>query len=1077
MKRILLICFMLLSALATEVLAQDRTVSGTVKDDSGESIPGVNIILKGTTTGATSDIDGNWSFSVPSEGGTLVFTFVGMATQEVVIGSRSVIDVALQSDATELSEVIVTALGVERAEKALGYSVEKASGDQLSQVAEPDPLRALQGKIPGVAITGASGAPGSSTKVIIRGNSSLLNDNQPLYVVDGVPYNNDFVTTSGTNSQTGGLTGGGSFSSRIADLDPNNIESITVLKGGAGAALYGSRAANGVILVTTKTGSAGSGKKGLEISVSYLYAKEKIANIPDVQNTYGTGTNFSYAQANGSWGAPFIGTKPYANLQEIPHWYAGRPGMEAFDGQTVPYQAYPDNMKDLFNDGSISEFSTTISGGNENSSLSATVSKMDQAGFIPHSNFDRLNLSLGARTTLENGLFISGNIAVTQSDQAGPISGVGSLGQNNPSYFARALLLGRNWDVSQPYTNPVDGGSEFFVGRSNANNPFWSAENTGIESHVNRYVASFNIGYDVTDWLNLNYRFGMNTYNQRIGEKQRPNGTGSVEGTYSENNSSFTELNHDFIASMQRDLSDDFDINVVVGGNVNQRTTNIQQVNGTGYVTFNIDDLDNMGAIAPAGGNYSQKRIVGLYGDVNVGYKDFAFVTLTGRNDWSSTLPKNGNSFFYPAISGSLVISEMIQAPSWMNLVKVRGSWSQVGNDTNPYLLTTPYLANNSIADATSNTTAQKPLRGISGATLSNRESDPNLKPETTQEVEAGIDLQFFNKLGINFTAYKRNTTDQIAQITLADETGFTSLLTNFGEVENKGIEVGVDITPVKTSSGFEWNMFFTYTHNKNTIISTAEGVDEVLFGSGFAGGVGSVHRPGQEFGLLLGSVDARDQDGNLLIDPSNGQLIPATERRVIGNPNPDYIMGFTNTLKFKGFTLTAVLDYKKGGDLYSNQVSSQLGRGVLAYQGEGREVNNIIAGVYGDPNTLSPILDDAGNTIPNQTIVETNTLYFGQTFAANGSDEWAVWDGTVIRLREVSLNYMFPRKWMDKTPFGSASIGYVGRNLWYNAPNFPKDANYDPEVNQFGNRNQQGIEFGATPSAKRHALKVQVTF
>lgn len=1070
--------FLLLSFASFEVLAQERSITGKVTSaEDGSGLPGVNVILKGTTTGTVTDIDGNYKLTVPSDGGTLIYSFIGLVSQEVEMGSRSVIDIQMVSDITQLSEVVVTAQGLERESKSLGYSVETVSSDKVQGVAEPDPLRALSGKVPGVNINANSGAPGSSTKITIRGNSSLLNDNQPLFVVDGVPYNNDFITSSGVNPGTGGLTGGGAFSSRMADLDPNNIESISVLKGGAAAALYGSRAANGVVLITTKTGSVKDYNKGFEVTYNFSYSVEKIGNLPNYQNTYGVGTKFNYAQANGSWGAPFPGTKPYANLDSIPHWYNGTPGFEELWGTNVPYRAYPDNVEDVFQTGSLMENSVTISGGTENSRLTATLSSLDQEGFVPNSEFKRHNISIGGSTNLENGLYVSGNIAVTKSIQKGPISGIGNLGQNNTSFFARAMLLGRNWDMSQPYQNPLDLGSAFMVGRSNANNPLWSAENTGISSEVDRYAATFSVGYDILDWLSVNARLGLNTYNQLTQEFQRPNGTGTPIGTFTERNDRFTEINGDFILTGSRDINEDLNIKVVAGVNINQRTQQGQQVNGSGYVTFDIEDLDNMSAISPAGGFYSRKRILGAYADVNLGFRDFLFLGLTGRNDWSSTLPIDGNSFFYPAANASFVLSDVVDLPSFMNFVKVRGGWSQVGNDTDPYLLSTVFLANSSLADQISQNTAQKPFRAVSGATLSNVATDPGLKPEQTTEIEAGLDLTLFDRITLNATWYKRNTTDQIGQIALADETGFRSFLTNFGEVENKGWEIGLDITPIQLDNGFRWNFFGTFTHNKNLIVELRDGVDQINFGSGFAGSVGNVHIAGQEFGLLEGSVDARDDEGNLLIDPASGELIESAELGIIGNPNPDFKVGFTNTFSFKGITLGAVIDWTQGGDVFSTQIDSYLGRGVLEFQGNDRERYNIIDGVYGNINTQEPLRDENGDKIQNRTIIDTNTLYFGQTFASNGSDEWVVFDGTVVRLREVSLTYALPQSLLENTFIGRVNIGLVGRNLWYNAPNFTEDSNYDPEASQFGNRNQSGIHYGVAPSAKRYGVKLTVTF
>jgi len=1078
MKKALL-CLFLLPLIFSGAFAQDRTVTGKVTgEDSGESIPGVNVILKGTTVGTVTDVDGNYTINVPSDGGILQFSFIGLATKEVQIGNRSVVNVDMSSDVKQLGEVVVTAVGIEREKKALGYSVENVDGEAVQLVSEPDPLRALQGKVAGVNLTATSGAPGSSTRITIRGNSSLLGNNQPLFVVDGVPYNNDFVTSGGVNPTTGGLTGGGAFGSRISDLDPNNIASITVLKGAAAAALYGTRAANGVVLITTKTGSSRVSRKGLEISLNSSYSFETIGNIPEYQNSYGTGTNFTYAQANGSWGAPFVGATPYASRDSIPHWYQGRDGWGGlYDGVQVPYRAYPDNVEDFFNTGKVFENSISISGGNESSTLTATISHLNQDGFVPTTEFTRTNLSLGGRTVLENGFTVGGSLAYTRNGQNGVISGVGNLGGQNPSTFARLLYLGRNWDLhGQPYINPTDNGSEFMVGRGQANNPYWSVENSGIFSETDRYVATTDIGYDVFDWLNVSNKFGINGYSTLTSEWQRPGSTNTEVGEYQELNVTQTEINNDFIISATPDLGEDFTLRALVGHNVNQRTLDVQSIAGTEYVIFDIEDLDNMNSVVPNGGDYERRRLVGVYGDFSFGYRDWAFLTLTGRNDWSSTLPQENNSFFYPAVAASAVISEALGIQSdFLNFLKLRAGWSQVGNDTDPYQLTPVFLVND-FREPNDNTTAQKPFRGVPGMTLTNIARDPNLLPERTTEVEFGFEARLIdNKIGLDVTYYKRNSTDQIAQISLADETGFSSFLTNFGEVSNEGVELTLDLTPVQTSN-FNWNIVGTFTHNKNVIEELTEGLDIVTFGSFFSGNARSVHLPDQEFGLLYGSISARDDEGNLLIDPSNGQLLTTLQPAVVGNPNPDFIMGINNSFSFKGITLGAVFDWKQGGDIFSNSVSSALGRGVLGFQAE-REMNYVIPGVYGDPNTLEPIRNEAGEKIPNSKMIDMNSLFFGNTFASNGNNEWAVWDGTTYRLRQVTLSYDLPKGLLENTPIGSARLSFSGRNLWFWAPNFPGDMNYDPETSQFGARNVQGIEFSTTPSARRYGVNLRVTF
>lgn len=1064
--------------------AQERTVSGKVTSaEDGTTLPGVNVVVKGTTIGTVTDIDGNYTVNVPADENTLVYSFIGLTSQEVLIDNRSVIDVALESDIRQLDEVVVTAVGIEREKRALGYSVENIQGEQVQQVSEPDPLRALQGKVAGVNIGASSGAPGSSTRITIRGNSSLLNDNQPLFVVDGVPYNNDYIDAqNGVNSAIGGLTGGGSYGSRIADLDPNNIESMTVLKGGAAAALYGTRAANGVVVITTKTGSASISRQGLEISYSTSYAIEEISNLPDYQNIYGTGTNFNYAQANGSWGPPFIGTRPYATLDSIPHWYAGGAGWGGlYDNVLVPYRAYPDNVEDFFETGHVYENSISISGGGEKSVVSATLSQLDQQGFVPETEFKRHAVSVGGSGELENGFIVGGNLSYTRSTQDGVISGVGNLGGSNPSAFSRTLLLGRNWDLQgQPFQNPTDNGSEFMVGRGTANNPYWSVENTGIRSTTNRYVANVDLGYDILDGLNITTRVGLNGYTSEAREFQRPNGTGSAIGQLDVNNVNQLEINGDLLLTLNKNLNEDFSLDALAGVNINQRTTESQLVQGSGYVIFDIDDLDNMNALIPNGGIFSRKRIFGVFGDVTVGYRDWAYLTITGRNDWSSTLPEDNRSFFYPAITGSVILSDALNFQSdVINSFKVRGGWSQVGNDTDPYLTTNVFVVNNSFPLAPPNgPTAQKPFIGRPGATLTQTAANPNLKPEQTKEYEAGIDVGLFkDRIGLSATYYKRNTTDQIIQAPIPEETGFVAAIVNVGEVSNEGVEVSLDLTPISLQNSFRWNIYGIFTKNKNTVEDLGFGVNEIQFGSAFAGSVTAVHRPGQEYGLLLGSVDYRDEEGNLLIDPSNGQLIAHPTPAIIGNPNPDFQVGITNTLSFKGIRLSFVFDWKEGGDIFSNTVSDMLGRGVIGFLGD-REINRVIPGFYGNPTTGEPLLDDNGNKIANQTMIEVNSLYFGQTFASNASDEWLVFDGTTYRLREVTLGYSLPASLLDALPFGEVSISLTGRNLWYLAPGFHEDINYDPETNQFGGqRNNQGIEYSTTPSARRYAINLRVSF
>lgn len=1072
MKKFLLLCFLLVFAVGhSDSWAQERTVSGKVTTiEDGTALPGVNVVLKGTTTGTVTDIDGNYKLSIPSDNSILVFSFIGLATEEISVGNRSIVDIQMSQDVEQLTEVVITAVGIEREAKALGYGVEKVGGKSVQQISEPDPLRGLQGKVAGVQLTGSSSAPGSATRITIRGNSSLLGNNQPLFVVDGIPFNNN------TNATFNQLGGGGSYGSRIQDLDPNNIESINILKGAAAAALYGSRAANGVIVVTTKSGSAKASKKGLEITYNTSYSIEEVANLPDYQNTYGTGTNFNYQQVNGSWGAPFIGTRSYANTATIPHWYNGVVGFEDLWGTTVPYQAYPDNVRDFFQTGNIFENSISVTGGNEKSVMTVVASRMKQEGIVPNTEFNRTSFSVGGTTQLDNGFSVGGNVQYTNSVQ-NSFQGGANNAAGNASAFARTLYLGRNWDLhGQPFQNPLNGSNAFFVATAQADNPLWSVNNAAVQSETDRFATNINFSYDVLDWLTLSYKLGVNGYSQRQTDFFRPGSRGAGgSGQITDFDVAFQEVESNLLATITKDINEDISLRAIVGHNINQRTTDAQAFQGTGYVQFDIDDIDNTNSVIPFGGQFSQRRLHGVFADVNLGFRDYLYLNLTGRNDWSSTLPEDNRSFFYPATSLSLIFTEALGLDSdLLNFGKLRASWAQVGADTNPYQLQPVFNLNANGIGAAGATAL--PFNGVAGASLSNIARDSNLRPEITEEIELGLELRLLDRINFDVAVYQRDSKDQIAGIATPAESGFTSFFTNIGTVRNKGVELTMNATPVKLSNGLQWDVTGTFTHNKNTIEELVDGVDEVVLRNTFAGSVQAVHIVGEEYGLLRGSVSARDDEGNLLIDPSNGQLISDLNPAIIGNPNPDFILGVTNSISWKGLTLSAVVDWRQGGDIYSVTNLSLLGRGVTT-DTENREINRIIPGVYGNVNTQEPIRDESGNKIPNQTMVEVNTLYFGNTFAINAQDEWSVWDGTVIRLREVSLSYNLPKSLLDKTPLGSATISLTGRNLWYKAPNFPEGSNFDPEVSQFGNSNAQGFEFTSAPSVRRYGVNLSVTF
>ncbi len=1072
MRNLLLIALL---GIAFTLQAQERVITGRVTDDSGSDVPGANVVLKGTTIGTTTDVSGNYRLSVPENGKVLIFSFIGMQMQEIEIGSRSVIDVEMSADVQQLEEVVVTAIGIERQQKALGYSVGSVKAEQIQQISEPDVLRSMQGKIPGVNITAASGAPGSATRITIRGASSLYGNNDPLFVVDGVPYNNTQYNTSNQ------LLGGGAYGTPLSFLDPNTIESVNVLKGAAAAALYGSRAANGVILITTKGGTTRPAQKGLEVTLSSSFSIEEIANLPEYQNSYGNGSEFNYQNANGSWGPRF------AERDSFPTWPTFTAAFPELPTNS-PYVAQPNNVSDLFEKGSVWENSINVTGGTGNSTFSGGISHLDQDGYIPHASFQRTTVNVGARTQLNNGFNFGGTATYTKSETNGPFFGEnGAAGAEVASSFARTLWLGRTWDSNLPFETPT-GGNVFYNGNG-IDNPRWSWLHNGVNEKTNRIGITFDVTYDILDWLNVAWKVGTNQYTtKRVQRYDLGSNAYSGGGAIATDDVSFEELNSDFLITASQTFSD-FDVRLIAGQNVNQRTTDRQSVIGTGMVVPDIFDLDNMSSVVPNGGNFTQRRLMGLFYEASFGYKDFLFFNTTGRNDWSSTLPANERSFFYPSASLSFVFTEGLPLGISENILsfgKIRASWAKVGNDALPYQLENTYRVNHGQATGLigSQPDIDFPIAGQSAATLANLGGDPGLTPEFTTEYEFGVNLKLFNGIAdLDVTYYDRNSTDQIGTISVPSVTGLEQITTNFGDVENKGWEIGLNVNPVNTSSGLSWNIFFNFTKNKNTVLSLEDGVERLNMRNLFGGGIRPVFEPGKPYGALYGSTSAKDDEGNWLVNPATGLLFPAVgddRFQIIGDPNPNYTLDVTNTLTFKGVTFGFLISYKDGGDIYTTTVERLMGRGVVQ-DTEDREKSRIIPGYLGDPSTGQPLLDDAGNKIRNTIQVTTNDLFFAnggpESFFINGADEASVFDGTVVRLREVSLGYTLPSQWIESTPFGRISVSLTGRNLWYFAPNIPHSTNFDPEVNGFGATNTQGIEYAAAPQTKRYGVNLQVTF
>lgn len=1040
---------LLLVLIAQISFAQERTVTGTVTDNAGFPLPGVSILVKGTSKGTQTDFDGKFSI-VASPTQVLIISYVGMKPQEVLAASTS-LTVKLADDAVELEGVVITAFGIKRKPKDLGYSVSTVDAERITQNSEPDLLRALNGKVAGVNINVTNGVAGASNQITIRGVNSFNGDTQPLIIVDGVQYSNNEVTTS---SQ---VTGGGSYQNGLSSIDPNDIATFNVLKSAAAAALYGSRARNGVIVITTKSGAAG-GKKGNKMSVNVGTGTyfETIANLPEYQNKYGAGANFNYSNSNGSWG-PAFGT-----IETIPTW---QPLLDAFPdqfGPTVPYVAKPNNVKDLFQTGIVVDNTIGINYSGTDGSFNVTISDLDQDGYIPFNTFDRTSVSVGGNFKLANGLTVGGNMSYVKTTQVGGFFGENQF-DGSSSSFARVLFLARNWDLNLPYVNPVTGASVAPLA-GQFDHPLWSWENDKITTDTYRTVLGLNLTYKLNDNISASYRVGMNRYNL---ERKEIRNLGSRSegglGSITTDNFMNQDIESTLLFNFDYKLSEDFGLEAIIGNNVIQNENTRLSYYGKEIVLPNIFRMNNTKNISNLADEGFRKRNVGVFADVTLAFKSFLFLNGTARNDFSSSLPKDNNSYFYPSVSASFILTEAFKLDSKiLNFAKLRVAYAKVGNDAPSEFLNRSFnqgLAYNNTPIIRNNTFLP----------------DPAVVPEFTKETEFGADVELFNRrVTVDFSMYNKETTNILTDVAVPSSSGFQTLNTNLGAMTNKGIEVGLTLIPVR-STNFKWELFTAFTKNKNEVTALVPGLDRIRLDENEVAYI----IPGESFGVFYGTRFARDDNGNYLINPNGGGIVQDPELGIIGDPTPDYKVSIANTLSYKGFSLRTQFDYKKGGDIRSSTIESLLGRGVTR-DTEDRERTFIIPGFYGD-NDGNPILDASGNQIPNTVQLSMNELYFspagGNTFAINSVDEASIYDGTVFRLREASLTYDVPSKFLDKTPFGSISFSLIGSNLWYFAPNVPKYTNFDPDTASYGSTVLQGIEVSSAPTAKRYGFKLNLTF
>ncbi|MCC2599612.1 SusC/RagA family TonB-linked outer membrane protein [Sphingobacterium sp. FBM7-1] len=1043
MKQKLLSLIFVLTCLIGVSFAQNRQVSGVVTSASdGSPLAGVSVAVVGTSSATQTDGDGNYSINVATDA-TLAFSYIGYVSQRVPVNNRSTINISLVADETSLEEVVVTAQGIERTARSIGYATQNVSGENLQQRSEPNVLNALQGKVAGVNISSSSGQPGSSTNINIRGITSFGGNNQPLIVVDGIIFSND--TDNSQNSLFGSQP-----SNRLNDIPPDNIESINVLKGPAASALYGSRASAGVLMITTKSGKGMGGKTEVTLSSSTNF--QNVAYLPKFQSSYGQGSQNIYNnQSSLSWG-PKFGTMPTV--------------IEGGSGREVPYQAYPNNMRDFYQTGAFYQNSVNLAGGNEDHNFTAGVSSTLQNGVVRESDFNRHTVNVGGNSKLQNGIKIGGSITYGKTKQKGSTMG------NGGSAFGQITRIPVSYDLMG---TPIydDAGNGLYYNPAQ-NHPLWSVENEFFTSNVDRVFGNLNIGYDFTDWLNVSYRVTGDTYFDSRKQVLRNGAARAPQGAIDEDQRFRSELNGDLmVRATKNDLFvEGLNANLLLGQNINQRNYKESGVVASSLTIPGFDNVSNAGVFTGSYANTEQRRLIGHYAQLSLGYNDYLFLELTGRADKSSTLPTENNTYFYPSASASFVPTEVwdVLKSDVLSFAKVRVNAARVGRDADPYLLNSVFVTS-SYGNNTASIEFPISVGGssITGFQRSSRIGNPNLKPEFVTSYEVGAQLGFFNnRLDLDFTYFNTKSTSQIFNVAVANASGFDTQTSNIGEMTNKGIEVMLSGYPVRTND-FSWNVNFNFTRIRNNVVAIfgEEPVGGDLLTStvipavNYFGGITPSIAEGYPYGVIVGAKNVRNENGDLLINPTTGLFVPALPNEVIANPQKDYSLGINNTFTYKGISVGALFDINKGGQIFSmGQVDLRSG-GALAVTEADRDQPRILPGVI-----------DNGDGTYRKNDIQISAQSYWQGLGGIAS-EAAVFDATSYRLRELTVNYSLPQSVLGNSPFGQVSVGFSGRNLWMFAPGFPTD----PEINTQGAGNAQGMDLNGIPTTRSYGFNIRATF
>lgn len=1053
-------------------IAQEKKITGVVSDNAGIPLPGVSVLVKGTKLGTQTDFDGKYMIKASSNQ-VLVFSYIGMKTNEITANS-SVINVKmLDAGAQELESVVVTtAMGIKKQKRSLGYATSSVSAKDLTDVTNVNVFESLSGKVAGADITTPAQA-GASSKVVIRGFNSLSNSS-PLYVVDGTPINNS-SNGGGTTADGKSINSTRSFDAGngISDLDPNNIESMSILKGAAASALYGSRAANGVVLITTK-----SAKNKSKISIDFLTSTDfnQVARVPHLQNEFGQGwsglsystwsgvanANNTASNENGSWGAKYNG--------EVRPWGAIINGVQ----QAKPYVALPNNIKDFYTTGTTFTNSMRISGGGENSNFSLNASTVNSDGIFPTTADAYKRNTLGINAGISTGKFtvrtsvnyINKNQNVVNTGQGGTEGG--TVAQALAQTPRDIDVVGLKDYKNNPYNTPSNLYSPY------VDNPYWDLQENSTNIKGNRFFGNVNLSYKITDKLTATYQIGGDYRNEKIksygaimdyfpGSANADASKAPVVGGVTEKTAENIETDTNFNLTYVTPVGKDFSFNGMIGFNTNQRSGSSLKANVTNLDVPNFYELSNSILSPIVVQDDYLRRSYGVFASVEASYKEKIYLTVTGRNDWTSTLPQGKNSYFYPSLSLSGVVLDNTQ-----HFVKLRGSIASIGNDTGYYQTKSSMIPANA---ALGFGNILLPIGGVNGYELSGNLGNPNLKPERTTEYELGFESNFFNKrVNLDFSVYHKKTTDLLFSRPLAASTGFTSQTDNILDLQNRGVEVVLNVVPVKLKK-IQWDFTTTFSKNVSKVLDIAYGLDKLTLASMY--GVNFVAEKGQPLGMFTAFTPRLTPDGRPIVSPSTGYYTVGNDQSNVGTSQRKFVMGLRNNFKYKNFTLGSSFDWKQGGKMYSYT------KRINEFSGNGIETTFNDRNTYIIPNSVIEVKDATGNityaenTVPMTTSKVTS---FWNTSSNPGIEAGHVIDKTFIRLRDLFLTYNVPTTFVQKFKIATASLSIYGKNLFMWTPK--ANPYVDPELSTYGDGLlSEAGEFATNPSQRSYGASFKVTF